>query len=115
MATLFGMWDDNLHYVNGDPSAKGKGARTLSKAQLLWNRIKPPKNSTRYNLIGFAITHKELTPGLKELLPPTDSRLRPDQRCLENLEFDMANFEKSRLEQRQHQEYSNNLIWIPPN
>ncbi|KAK8928894.1 Oxysterol-binding protein-related protein 1C [Platanthera zijinensis] len=46
MATLFGKWDDSMHYVNGDPSAKGKGARTLSQAQLLWNRSKPPKHST---------------------------------------------------------------------
>ncbi|KAK8967438.1 Oxysterol-binding protein-related protein 1C [Platanthera guangdongensis] len=39
----------------------------------------------------------------QEKLPPTDSRLRPDQRCLENGEFDMANAEKLRLEQRQRQ------------
>ena len=38
-----------------------------------------------------------------EKLPPTDSRLRPDQRCLENGEYDMANSEKLRLEQRQRQ------------
>lgn len=39
--------------------------------------------------------------GLKENLPPTDSRLRPDQRHLENGEYDKANFEKQRLEKRQ--------------
>lgn len=38
---------------------------------------------------------------LKEKLPPTDSRLRPDQRHLENGEFDAANSEKLRLEQKQ--------------
>ncbi|KAK8941196.1 Oxysterol-binding protein-related protein 1C [Platanthera zijinensis] len=52
---------------------------------------------------------------VQELLPPTNSRLRPNQRCLENGEFDMANSEKSRLEQRQRQVYSNYLIWIPHN
>jgi hypothetical protein len=40
---------------------------------------------------------------VQEKLPPTDSRLRPDQRYLENGEFDMANSEKLRLEQRQRQ------------
>lgn len=40
---------------------------------------------------------------LQEKLPPTDSRLRPDQRCLENGEYEMANAEKLRLEQRQRQ------------
>ncbi|KAG6527251.1 hypothetical protein ZIOFF_009346 [Zingiber officinale] len=57
-----------------------------------------------YNLTRFAITVNELTLGLKqEKLPPTDSRLRPDQRCLENGEYEMANAEKLRLEQRQRQ------------
>lgn len=40
---------------------------------------------------------------MQEKLPPTDSRLRPDQRHLENGEFEMANSEKLRLEQRQRQ------------
>jgi Oxysterol-binding protein len=39
----------------------------------------------------------------QEKLPPTDSRLRPDQRCLEIGEYDNANSEKLRLEQRQRQ------------
>ncbi|CAL4915492.1 unnamed protein product [Urochloa decumbens] len=37
----------------------------------------------------------------KEKLPPTDSRLRPDQRHLENGEYEKANAEKLRLETRQ--------------
>ncbi|KAK8944680.1 Oxysterol-binding protein-related protein 1C [Platanthera zijinensis] len=65
MATLFGKWEHSMHYVNGDPSAKGKGAETLSQAQLLWNRSKAPKNPTQYNLTRFAITLNELTTGLK--------------------------------------------------
>lgn len=36
-------------------------------------------------------------------MPPTDSRLRPDQRFLENGEYDMADTEKLRLEQRQRE------------
>ncbi|GAB2295159.1 hypothetical protein Dimus_029333, partial [Dionaea muscipula] len=39
----------------------------------------------------------------KEKLPRTDSRLRPDQRHLENGEYELANSEKLRLEQRQRQ------------
>lgn len=38
---------------------------------------------------------------IKEKLPPTDSRLRPDQRHLENGEYEKANLEKQRLEKRQ--------------
>ncbi|PIA27181.1 hypothetical protein AQUCO_08200003v1 [Aquilegia coerulea] len=103
VATMFGKWDESMHYVNGDYSGKGKGLESFPDAQLLWKRSKPPKFPTRYNLTRFAISMNELTPGLKEKLPPTDSRLRPDQRCLENGEYEMANSEKLRLEQRQRQ------------
>ncbi|KAL6637693.1 hypothetical protein ACP70R_025265 [Stipagrostis hirtigluma subsp. patula] len=103
VATLFGKWDESMHYVMGDCFGKGKGSENFSEAHLLWKRSKPPKFPTRYNLTRFAITLNELTPGLKEKLPPTDSRLRPDQRCLENGEYERANAEKLRLEQRQRQ------------
>ncbi|KAL6984413.1 Oxysterol-binding protein-related protein 1C [Sarracenia purpurea var. burkii] len=91
-----------MHYMNGDYTGKGKGP-DLSESHLLWKRSRPPKFPTRYNLTRFAITLNELNSQLKKKLPPTDSRLRPDQRCLENGEYDMANSEKLRLEQRQRQ------------
>lgn len=97
-ATLFGKWDDSMYYINGISNVKPKD---LTDANLLWQRTMPPVNLTRYNLTSFAITLNELTPGLQEKLPPTDSRLRPDQRHLENGEYDMANSEKLRLETRQ--------------
>ncbi|XP_052736374.1 oxysterol-binding protein-related protein 1C isoform X3 [Vigna angularis] len=103
LSTLLGKWDDSMYYINGDYSGKGKGYESMSDAHLLWKRSKPPKFPTRYNFTRFAITLNELTPGLKDKLPPTDSRLRPDQRHLENGEYEMANSEKLRLEQRQRQ------------
>ncbi|KAJ4815213.1 OSBP(oxysterol binding protein)-related protein 1C [Rhynchospora pubera] len=104
VATLLGKWDESMRFVHGDYfGGKGKGTEQLSDARVLWKRSKPAKFPTRYNLTRFAITLNELTPGLKEKLPPTDSRLRPDQRCLENGEYDRANSEKLRLEQRQRQ------------
>ncbi|XP_062146449.1 oxysterol-binding protein-related protein 2A isoform X1 [Alnus glutinosa] len=103
VATLLGKWDGSMYYVNNDGSGKPKDCTPSSDATLLWKRSKPPPNPTRYNLTSFAITLNELTPGLqiKEKLPPTDSRLRPDQRHLENGEYDKANAEKQRLERRQ--------------
>ncbi|KAF7810124.1 oxysterol-binding protein-related protein 2A-like isoform X1 [Senna tora] len=100
VATLFGKWDDSMYYAIGDVNVKPKDF-TSSDASLLWKRTKPPANLTRYNLTSFAITLNELLPGLKEKLPPTDSRLRPDQRHLENGEYEKANAEKQRLEKRQ--------------
>ncbi|KAF8114953.1 hypothetical protein N665_0030s0002 [Sinapis alba] len=100
-ATVFGKWDDSLYYVAGDGVSKTKVSDPASNASFLWRRTKPPPNVTRYNLTSFAITMNELTPGLEEMLPPTDSRLRPDQRHLENGEYEKANLEKQRLERRQ--------------
>lgn len=98
VATLFGKWNESMYYINGEWASKPKD---LSDSSLLWTRNNPPANLTRYNLSSFALTLNELTPGLKEKLPPTDSRLRPDQRHLENGEYDKANAEKLRLETRQ--------------
>ncbi|GAB2290853.1 Oxysterol-binding protein- protein 1C [Dionaea muscipula] len=103
VATVFGKWDESMHYVDGDCLGKGKGHDSMSGSHLVWRRNKPPEFPTRNNLTQFALTLNELTSGLKEKLPPTDSRLRPDQRYLENGEFEKANAEKLRLEQRQRQ------------
>ncbi|XP_073286003.1 oxysterol-binding protein-related protein 1C-like [Primulina huaijiensis] len=103
VASVFGKWDESLHHVNGDFTSKGKSHEPLSEAHLLWKRSNPPKFPTRYSLTRFAIILNELKLGLEEKLPPTDSRLRPDQRCLENGEYERANAEKLRLEQRQRQ------------
>jgi oxysterol-binding protein 1 len=65
VATLFGKWDESMHYVMGDCFGKGKGSEQFSEAQLLWKRSKPPKFPTRYNLTRFAITLNELDPELK--------------------------------------------------
>uniref|UniRef100_A0ACD5WK91 Uncharacterized protein n=1 Tax=Avena sativa TaxID=4498 RepID=A0ACD5WK91_AVESA len=98
VATLTGKWDERIYCnVTNDTS----GVNPNAEATLLWEKNKPPANPTRYNLSSFAITLNELTSKLKEKLPPTDSRLRPDQRHLENGEYDQANSEKLRLETRQ--------------
>ncbi|RLM98426.1 oxysterol-binding protein-related protein 1D isoform X2 [Panicum miliaceum] len=102
VAMLIGKWDEAMYYVLGDPSVKPKGYDPMSEAVLLWERDKS-LNQTRYNLSPFAISLNELTPHLMKKLPPTDSRLRPDQRHLENGEYEMANAEKLRLEQLQRQ------------
>ncbi|XP_042048641.1 oxysterol-binding protein-related protein 1D-like [Salvia splendens] len=102
VAVLIGKWDEAMYYVMGDPSTKPKGYDPMAEAVLLWERDKSV-TKTRYNLTPFAISLNELTPGLRDKLPPTDSRLRPDQRHLENGEYELANAEKLRLEQLQRQ------------
>ncbi|KAM0016635.1 putative oxysterol-binding protein [Helianthus debilis subsp. tardiflorus] len=102
VAMLIGKWDEAMYYVLGDPTTKPKGYDPMTEAVLLWERDKSA-TKTRYNLTSFAISLNEITPGLREKLPPTDSRLRPDQRHLENGEYELANKEKLRLEQLQRQ------------
>nr|XP_043623502.1 oxysterol-binding protein-related protein 1D [Erigeron canadensis] len=102
VAMLMGKWDEAMYYVLGDPTTKPKGYDPMTEAVLLWERDKSV-TKTRYNLTSFAISLNEITPGLREKLPPTDSRLRPDQRHLENGEYELANSEKLRLEQLQRQ------------
>ncbi|KAG9133685.1 hypothetical protein Leryth_018685 [Lithospermum erythrorhizon] len=102
VAVLLGKWDEAMYYVLGDPTLKPKGYDPMTEAILLWERDKTT-TKTRYNLTPFAISLNELTAGLREKLPPTDSRLRPDQRHLENGDYEMANAEKLRLEQLQRQ------------
>ncbi|KAG0520748.1 hypothetical protein BDA96_08G100800 [Sorghum bicolor] len=102
VAMLIGKWDEAMYYVLGDPSVNPKGYDPMSEAVLLWERDKS-LNQTRYNLSPFAISLNELTPHLLNKLAPTDSRLRPDQRHLENGEYEMANAEKVRLEELQRQ------------
>jgi hypothetical protein len=47
------------------------------------------------------ITLNALPDSLKEYLPPTDTRLRPDQRAMEDGEYDLAADEKHRVEEKQ--------------
>ena len=50
-----------------------------------------------YNFTELAIQLNELEPGVA----PTDTRLRPDQRLMEEAKWDDANREKVRLEEKQ--------------
>ncbi|GLJ48105.1 hypothetical protein SUGI_1015660 [Cryptomeria japonica] len=105
LATLIGRWDESMYFVMRDIAEKSRSYDPMSEAVLLWRKNPPPEFPTRYNLTSFAITLNEITPGLQEKLPLTDSRLRPDQRHLECGEYELANAEKLRLEQNQRQAY----------
>eukprot|EP00794_Sanderia_malayensis_P011998 gene11998-13236_t len=68
-------------------------------AELLWKVVpKPSYSCDMYNMTEFAISLNELRAEHKEVIAPTDCRLRPDIRCLEN---ESAAEEKYRLEEKQ--------------
>nr|XP_034350507.1 oxysterol-binding protein-related protein 6 isoform X11 [Arvicanthis niloticus] len=103
---LFGKWHEGL-YCGVAPSAK-----------CIWRPGSLPTNyELYYGFTRFAVELNELDPVLKDLLPPTDARFRPDQRFLEEGNLEAAAAEKQRVEelQRSRRRYmeENNLEHIP--
>jgi hypothetical protein len=74
---------------------------TSSDSVILWKRSPFPEKPLPFKLTPFAITLNDMTDGLEPLLAPTDCRLRPDQRAMEEIRFDDASEEKNRLEEKQ--------------
>ena len=60
----------------------------------------PPK---RYGLTTFAASLNEITSLEEGRIPPTDTRLRPDQRAVENGDLDKAEGLKTKLEEAQRE------------
>ncbi|KAG8876575.1 hypothetical protein FRB98_007244 [Tulasnella sp. 332] len=82
-----------------DVSLSGDASSTIGHPEylLLWRNTEKPHMP--FNLTPFAITLNDCPADtLKPYLPPTDCRLRPDQRAFENGEYDRANTLKGELE-----------------
>ncbi|XP_064416866.1 oxysterol-binding protein 1 isoform X2 [Latimeria chalumnae] len=103
---LSGTWDEKMELSRimqstcGENGAEGR-QKTVYKtlrAKELWKRNPLPENAENmYYFSELALTLNELEEGVA----PTDSRLRPDQRLMENGRWDEANTEKQRLEEKQ--------------
>lgn len=97
---LFGKWHEGL-YCGVPPSAK-----------CIWRPGSMPTDyELYYGFSRFAVELNEIFPELKELLPPTDARFRPDQRYLEEGNVQMAAAEKQRIEEQQR----NKRKWLEEN
>lgn len=83
----------------------GKWTTSLSRtdnSSVIWTAGPLVPDATKvYGFTSFAATLNQLPDAEKKLLPPTDSRLRPDQRALEDGHLDEAEGLKARLEERQ--------------
>ena len=91
--SLVGTWTTSLNVVEG-----GKVAGEIWHAGDLVDSA-----PQRYGFTTFAASLNEITAIEKDRLPPTDSRLRPDQRHAERGELDGAESWKARLEERQRE------------
>ncbi|KAK7939271.1 hypothetical protein WMY93_002597 [Mugilogobius chulae] len=72
-----------------------------SKNFTFWQGSMPTDYELYYGFTRFAIELNELCPELKDALPRTDARFRPDQRYLEEGNLEMAASEKQRIEDLQ--------------
>ncbi|KAL8898401.1 MAG: hypothetical protein Q9207_006712 [Kuettlingeria erythrocarpa] len=91
---LVGKWTSHLTMTqNGTP--QGDKAPIWQVGEL------PPDVAKRYGFTPFAAQLNEVTAMEKNKLAPSDSRLRPDQRLLEENEFENAEVLKGRLEEAQ--------------
>lgn len=54
-----------------------------------------------YGMTQFMLQLNYLPKQMRTVIPPTDTRWRPDQRALENGDMKLAVFEKNRLEEKQ--------------
>ncbi|ROI81833.1 Oxysterol-binding protein-related protein 6 [Anabarilius grahami] len=77
---------------------------TLPNPQCVWKPNPQPKNYLLYyGFSSFAMEMNELIPDLKPLLPPTDTRLRPDQRLLEEGKIQETDKKKDEIEEKQRE------------
>ncbi|KAG9477386.1 hypothetical protein GDO78_002662 [Eleutherodactylus coqui] len=87
---LFGKWHEAL-YCGDAPAAK-----------CIWRPGSMPNNyELYYGFTRFAMELNELDPVMREFLPVTDARFRPDQRLLEAGNVGAASAEKQRIEELQ--------------
>uniref|UniRef100_F6Q0I4 Oxysterol-binding protein n=1 Tax=Monodelphis domestica TaxID=13616 RepID=F6Q0I4_MONDO len=87
---LFGKWHEGLY--RGPPP----GGQCIWKPNLM-----PQDHERNFGFTQFALELNELTAELKRSLPSTDTRLRPDQRYLEEGNIQAAESQKRRIEQLQ--------------
>nr|XP_060500941.1 oxysterol-binding protein-related protein 7 [Panthera onca] len=109
-------WSSNVHEVQGAVfSRSGRVLHRLSGkwheglyrgslpgGQCIWKpNSMPPDHERNFGFTQFALELNELTAELKRSLPSTDTRLRPDQRYLEEGNIQAAEAQKRRIEQLQ--------------
>lgn len=92
-ARIEGKWDEQLALILDS-----------SHLRVLW-RITPFPNQALdyYGFTAFAITLNEITSDLEGKIPCTDSRFRPDIRALEEGKIDLAEEQKTQLEELQRE------------
>ncbi|KAL8789992.1 MAG: hypothetical protein Q9213_000878 [Squamulea squamosa] len=106
--SMGGRWNDKIYarltpgFEDAElkPSAKTGYEAGSTQAFLVWQAHERP-SGIPFNLTPFAVSFQALPDRLRPMLPPTDTRFRPDQRAMEDGEYDLAAEEKNRVEEKQ--------------
>lgn len=103
--SMGGRWNDKIYArltpgYEADLGALDDKKAGTNQAFLVWEAHERP-TGIPFNITPFVVTLNALPDKLKPLLAPTDSRLRPDQRAMEEGEYDFAAEEKNRVEEGQ--------------
>lgn len=100
--SIGGRWNDKI-FARLTPGYEADSLEAVTgsdKAFLVWKANERP-TGIPFNLTPFGVTLNAIPDGLRPCLPQTDSRLRPDQRAMEDGEYALAASEKNRLEEKQ--------------
>lgn len=105
--SIGGRWNDKIYarltpgYEDDAVNPQNSSLRhDENKAFLVWECHARP-TGIPFNLTPFVVTLNALPDKLRPVLAPTDTRLRPDQRAMEDGEYDFAATEKNRVEEKQ--------------
>ncbi|CAE7031227.1 hypothetical protein P3342_006579 [Pyrenophora teres f. teres] len=105
--SIGGRWNDKIYarftpgFEDADIEKSGKSAKSGdNKAFLVWQAHERPAGIP-FNLTPFGITLNDISDKLRPVVAPTDTRLRPDQRAMEDGAYDFAATEKNRVEEKQ--------------
>jgi len=94
---LKGKWNEVIYAIKVD--SEGKESNPI----VLWKKpLKQPDN--KWGWPKFVENLNTMSDSYKDILPPTDSRLRGDRFYLEKDDLEMAGSEKHRLEEKQRAE-----------
>ncbi|RMD42600.1 hypothetical protein DV735_g2553, partial [Chaetothyriales sp. CBS 134920] len=95
--SIGGRWNDKIYARKTEGFEDIDVGAGKQQAVLVWE-ANPRPTGIPFNLTPFVVTLND--PAVHHI-PPTDTRLRPDQRAMEDGEYDLAATEKNRVEEKQ--------------
>ena len=91
-----------MHKISGNWNSTVTLSDAKGNSQIVWQRTPfPEKVDWMYGMSKFALQANYFPKRLHNIVAPTDTRRRPDQRALENGNIPLAISEKERLENKQ--------------